>query len=46
MARLPIINRYVAASLAGKSTALITNLRQAGDSPQLTGTEPSQGRIS
>lgn len=36
MARLPMIDRYVAAALAGKSTALITNLRQAGGSPQLT----------
>jgi len=27
-ARLPVINRYVAAMLAGKSTALITNLRR------------------
>ncbi|MGH3622859.1 MAG: FAD-dependent monooxygenase [Sciscionella sp.] len=43
LTRLPGINRYVAAALTGKSTALIPNLRQAGDSGQRTGAEPSQG---
>ena len=33
-ARLPLIDRYVAGVLAGKSTALIKNLRQAGSTPQ------------
>ena len=28
-ARLPVVDRYVAGALAGKSTALITNLRSA-----------------
>ncbi|MDQ3886989.1 MAG: FAD-dependent monooxygenase [Actinomycetota bacterium] len=42
MMRLPVINRYVAAILAGKSTALITNLHQAGGAPQPTGAEPSR----
>lgn len=45
MARLPVINRYVAAVLAGKSTALIRSLHQAG-SPQPTGAEPGKGRHS
>lgn len=46
MARLPVLDRYVAALLAGKSTALIKNLRQASGSPQLTGAELSQGGTS
>jgi 2-polyprenyl-6-methoxyphenol hydroxylase-like FAD-dependent oxidoreductase len=33
MARLPVINRYVAAMIAGKSTALITNLHHAESAP-------------
>jgi 2-polyprenyl-6-methoxyphenol hydroxylase-like FAD-dependent oxidoreductase len=37
MARLPLVDRYVAAALAGKSTALITNLSRVGDSTQPTG---------
>lgn len=41
MLRLPVINRYVAAIVGGKSTALITNLRQAGSVP-LTGDELSK----
>jgi 2-polyprenyl-6-methoxyphenol hydroxylase-like FAD-dependent oxidoreductase len=43
MANLPVINRYVAAILAGKSTSLIKNLRQSGGSQRLTGAELSQG---
>jgi hypothetical protein len=46
MANLPVINRYVAAILAGKSTSLIKNLRQSGGSPRLTGAELSQGGAS
>ena len=42
LARLPIVDRYVAALPAGKSTALITNLRQASGSPRLTGVKPGQ----
>lgn len=30
LARLPVLDRYVAAVLAGKSTAVVTNLRRAG----------------
>lgn len=41
-ARLPVIDHYVAAILAGKSTALIRHLHQAGHSPHLTGTEPNR----
>ncbi|GAA4205822.1 FAD-dependent monooxygenase [Actinocatenispora rupis] len=33
LARLPLVDRYVAATLAGKSTALITNLRTADAEP-------------
>jgi hypothetical protein len=29
-----LVDRYVAGVLAGKSTALIKNLRQAGSTPQ------------
>jgi hypothetical protein len=32
-ARLPIIDRYVAAALAGKSTAIITGLDTTGRQP-------------
>lgn len=45
MTRLPVIDRYVAAVLAGKSTALIASLHQAG-SPQPTGVELGEGRNS
>jgi len=31
---LPLIDRYVAATVAGKSSALITNLHRAGTAPQ------------
>jgi 2-polyprenyl-6-methoxyphenol hydroxylase-like FAD-dependent oxidoreductase len=37
--RLPGVDRYVAGIVAGKSTALITNLRREGDSPPLTDAE-------
>ncbi len=33
-ARLPVVNRYVGTTLAGKSTALIANLHPAGHSPR------------
>jgi 2-polyprenyl-6-methoxyphenol hydroxylase-like FAD-dependent oxidoreductase len=42
LARLPIIDRYVAALPAGKPTALITNLREASSSLRLTGVKPGQ----
>lgn len=42
-ANLPVIDRYVAAILAGKSTALITNLRRDGGSPRPTGAELGRG---
>jgi 2-polyprenyl-6-methoxyphenol hydroxylase-like FAD-dependent oxidoreductase len=42
MADLPVIDRYLAAVLAGKSTALIKNLRRTSGSPQPTGAELSQ----
>jgi 2-polyprenyl-6-methoxyphenol hydroxylase-like FAD-dependent oxidoreductase len=37
MTRLPVIDRYVAASLSGKPTTLISNLHHAGGAPQPTG---------
>jgi 2-polyprenyl-6-methoxyphenol hydroxylase-like FAD-dependent oxidoreductase len=42
LANLPVFDRYVAAALAGKSTALIRNLRHAGDTPLATGTDSSR----
>ncbi len=42
LARLPIIDRYVATLPAGKPTALIRNLRKDGGSPQPTGAELGQ----
>ncbi|QFG20858.1 FAD-dependent monooxygenase [Actinomadura sp. WMMB 499] len=34
LARVPVFDRYVAAVLAGKSTALIRNMREARDAPR------------
>ncbi|SDK75905.1 hypothetical protein SAMN04487820_11274 [Actinopolyspora mzabensis] len=42
LARLPVIGRYVATTLTGKSTSLIEKLRRTGDSPRLTSTDPSR----
>ncbi|MGH3812118.1 MAG: hypothetical protein ACRDUV_06640 [Pseudonocardiaceae bacterium] len=36
LGRLPGVDRYIAGIVAGKSTALITNLRREGDSPAMT----------
>lgn len=44
LGRLPGIDRYVTGVVAGKSTALITNLRRESDSPVLTGAEPGAHR--
>jgi 2-polyprenyl-6-methoxyphenol hydroxylase-like FAD-dependent oxidoreductase len=46
MARLPVIDRYVAASLTGKPTTLISNLHHAGGAPQPTGANLRQGGTS
>jgi 2-polyprenyl-6-methoxyphenol hydroxylase-like FAD-dependent oxidoreductase len=40
LAWLPVINRFVGATLAGKSTALIRNLREEGSRPPKEGAQP------
>ncbi len=40
--RLPVVNRYVAAIVGGKSSAVIRNLRDAGATAGLVGTAPGQ----